>query len=249
MQKRKGALAWLLVGVLALTALSLFADDKLDNNNQSGNVSSQAKTLPYFNKIIAVGIGNVYIKQGKEQSLSVKTEAALLPLISANVEDETLRLDFKGAQDHSRAEINYYLTIKDLNSIQSLTSSTIFIEEGIETDSLTLEIKSFGEMNVKLNVKKLVANIEGAGTIKAHGTATSQEIQINGAGEFLGTDLKGDNIAVRIVGTGIASVKPNSKLNITIPKEGTVRYCGQPSISKEVSDKAVIEILPENLCK
>lgn len=219
------------------------------NSNQSGKVSSQPKSLPYFNKIVAVGIGNLYIKQGKEQNLAVKTEVALLPLISATVEDETLRLDFKGANEYPRAEINYYLTIKDIKSIQSLSSSIIFIEEGIETDELILEIKSFGEMNVNINVKKLIAKIEGAGKIKAHGNAALQEIQINGTGEFIGIDLIGDDIDVTIDGTGIATVKAGHHLKISIPKEGTVRYCGEPSISKEVSATAIVEVVPKNLCK
>lgn len=220
-----------------------FAEDN------SGKVSAQPKSLAYFNKVVAAGIGNVYIIQGKDQSLAVKTDADLLPLISATVEDETLTLDFKGAAEHSRAEINYYLTIKDIKSIQSLTSSSIFIDEGIETDELFLEIKSFGEMTVKLKVKQLTAKIQGAGKIRARGNSASQDIQIIGAGEYLGTELKGDDVAVDIQGTGVATVNANNNLKINIPKEGTVRYCGKPNITKEVSAKALIEPAPENLCQ
>ncbi len=243
------SLIWVLAGLLCLCSFPAYPEDPPQNKEGSGNVSTQPKTLPYFNKIIAVGIGNLHIKQGKEQSLSVKTDAALLPLISATVDEKTLRLDFKGAQENSRAEINYYLTIKDLDSIQSLSSSTVFIEEGLNTNELTLEIMSFGEMNVNLNVKKLIANIQGAGKIKAHGTANTQEIQIKGAGEFIGTELKGEDVAIDIQGTGIATLNASKTLKITIPKEGTVRYCGTPTLTKEVSAKAVIETSPENICQ
>lgn len=237
-------LAWILLMLWVMIPAPLFAE-----NSSTGKVSAERKSLPYFNKIIAAGIGNVYITQGKEQNLAVKTDADLLPLISATVEDETLTLDFKGAAEHSRAEINYYLTIKDIKSIQSLTSSSIFIDEGIETDELYLEIKSFGEMAVKLKVKKLTAKIQGAGKIRAKGNSTAQEIQVVGAGEFLGTELKGEDVEVDIQGTGVATVNASGTLKISIPKEGTVRYCGKPNITKEVSDKALIEASPENLCQ
>lgn len=248
------------IGALSAFSFSVLADTPNTSNgssgsngsngsNAAGSVSSKPKSLPYFNKIIAKGIGNLYITQGKEQNLSVKTDAAFLPLISATVDNDTLYLDFKGAEEHSQAEINYYLTIKDIQSIKSLTSSTIFIEEGIETDELILEIMSFGEMNVKILVKKLTANIQGAGKIKAHGTSIQQNINIIGTGEYIGTDLKGEIGNINIQGTGVATVNINKTLKITIPQEGTVRYCGTPEVSKEVSSKAIIEVAPGNLCQ
>lgn len=244
-----------LIGFLSLTSFTVSAEESGSNSNSSnssnaeGKVSSKPKSLPYFNKIIAKGIGNLYITQGTEQTLSVKTDAAFLPLISATVDDETLYLDFKGAEAHSQAEINYFLTIKDIKSIKSLTSSSIFIEKAIQTDELTLEIMSFGEMNVNISVKKLTANIQGAGKIKAHGNSNQQDINIIGTGEFLGTDLKGEVANINIQGTGIATVNINKTLKITIPQEGTVRYCGTPEVAKTVSNKAIIEASPGNLCQ
>lgn len=254
----------IIIQILLLTSFSVsfsaLAEDNVNTNNITNtntantndnavNKATQSKSLPYFDKIVAVGIGNLYIKQGKEQNLSVKTDAALLPLISATVEDKTLFLDFKGAAEHQRAEINYYLTIKNVNSIKSLTSSTIFIEEGIETEELNLEIMSFGEMNVKLDTKQLTAKIQGAGKIKAHGKSSIQNITIIGAGEFLGADLKGEDVEVNIEGTGVATVNASKTLKIVIPKEGSVRYCGMPTITKEVSEKAQVGVSPENLCQ
>ena len=75
-----------------------------------------------------------------------------------------------------------------------------------------------------------------------------QEIYILGAGEFLGSDLKGDSVSVNISEAGAAKVYSENNLKIEVPKDGTVRYCGSPSISKEVSDKAVIEQLSRKDC-
>jgi len=239
-----------------------WADDNANSENKESSVKpsqtgtqtvtqpgAQTKILTHFKNVVLSGLGNLYIRQGKEQGLSVKTEAELLPLISAVVEDDTLKLDFKNAAEHSRAEVNYYLTIKDISSVISYSSSTVYIDEGIETNTLTLEIKSFGDMVVKINVDKLIAKIEGAGKIRASGSARVQEIQITGAGEFVGNDLIGQKASIDIEGTGVAKIKAQDSLNIKIPKEGTVRYCGTPNISKEVSAKAIIEALEVGQCK
>lgn len=223
---------------------------KTDQTSQSAHSgqTSQEKMLPNFNSVVLSGLGNLYITQGRNPGLIVKTEAELIPLISATVQDNTLHLDFKNAEDHSRAEVNYYLTVKDINSIQSYSSSTVFIKEGIETNSLTLSIKSFGDMIVTVKVNNLIAKIEGAGRIRAAGSATTQDIQIAGTGEFMGSELNGQKGSVLIEGSGIARVNVSDALSIRVTKEGTVEYCGKPNLAKALSAKAIVQPLDNSLC-
>lgn len=220
----------------------------LETTNSSGK-NTQEKTLPNFNSVILAGLGNLHIRQGRDQGLVIKTDAELLPLVSATVDNNTLRLDFKNAEDHSRAEVNYYLTVKDINNIQSYSSSTVFIEDGIETNNLTLEIKSFGDMIVKIKVNTLVAKIEGAGRIRASGIANLQDIQITGTGEFMGNELSGQKASVLIDGTGVARINVTDALTVRILKEGTVGYCGNPNLSKTISTKGVVQVLDDSFCK
>jgi len=213
------------------------------------NVATQSKTLQYFSKVVLSGIGNLYIKQAKEQSLVVKAEPSVLQRVKAFVKEETLFLDLQGASEHNRVDLAYYLTVQDIKNIQSFSSSTVFIEEGIKTDELTLSIKSFGEMNVNVNVGKLIVNIEGAGKIRARGFASEQAIDINGAGEFVGNRLLSDKVAINIMGAGVAKANASDQLIIKIPREGSVKYCGQPSITKDISRQGIVEPLDMGECR
>lgn len=232
---------------LALSTTSIVTAQ--DETTKNDSKVAQSRTLPNFSRIVLSGIGNLYITQAKEQSLVVKAEACLLPNVQATVKDETLYLDFKKASEYSRAEVNYYLNIKDLTSIQSFSSAVVYIQEGLETEELTLEINNFGEMDVTLSVNKLIARIEGAGKIKAIGRADEQEVYIGGAGEFIGPKLKGRSVAVNITGTGDAKVDAQAELSATILGDGSVGYCDSPAVAKKVSGKGVVEPLSEKECK
>lgn len=234
---------------LILFGLSpLLTAEEQDTKTESNKVT-QSKTLPYFNHIVLSGIGNLHITQGKEQNLVVKAESYLLPNIQATVKDETLYLDFKEASDHARAEVNYYLTIQDLKSIQSFSSASVYIQGGLETNELALEINSFGEINAKLSVDKLIARIEGAGKIKVTGRAELQEIYIGGAGEFTGVALKGRSVLVNITGSGAAKVDVEADLSAMIVGDGSVGYCGSPAVSKKISGQGIVEPLSSKECK
>jgi hypothetical protein len=241
-----------LVTVQPLTAVAdpaEMAKSPKAGSSDPKNVASQTKSLQYFNSIVLSGVGNLYVKQSDEQSLVVKAEPAILQLVKAFVKDETLFLDLQNASKLERVELNYFLNIKDVKNIQSFSSSSIFIEEPIKTDELTLSIKSFGEMNVNLNVSKLIVQIEGAGKLKAKGTAVEQIVKIDGAGEFIGNTLKGEKVAINITSAGVAKANASNQLVINIPQEGTVQYCGQPSISKEISKNGKVEPLEDGQCK
>lgn len=245
----------IMVSALSIAPVQLSADsfDATKNSKVSAidskDVSSQTKKLQYFDTIVLSGMGNLHIKQSEEQSLVVKAEPAVLQLVKAFVKDNTLFLDLQNASKLEKVELNYYLTIKDIKSIQSFSSSAIVIEDPIKLDKLTLSIKSFGEMNVNLNVSKLIAQIQGAGKIKARGVAKEQIVQIDGAGEFIGNTLKGEKVSVEITSAGVAKTNASDQLLIKIPQEGTVQYCGQPSVSKEMSKDGKVEPLDESQCK
>lgn len=212
---------------------------KDDKKNQS---------LQPFKNIELSGVGNIYIKKSEKQEFTVEGDQKVLPLVSVYVRENTLYIDLKNASEQAESTVKYYLQVKDLKSINAYTSSTIFIDEAFETDELTISVNNFGEANVFLNVKKFTGKIAGGGKIIARGRAIEQDISIQGAGEFQGGKLLGDNAQLNMQGSGMSQVNVSNGLSVAITGEGTVKYCGKPTITKNISGKGTVTPAEPDAC-
>jgi hypothetical protein len=207
------------------------------------------KNLGYFNKINLSGIGDLYIKQSEEESFTVEAEDALLPLIKVYVKDKVLFLDLKDASSHTQANIKYYLTIKDIHNIDSFSSSTIYIPDGFNGDTLNISLNSLGEANIKVNVKKLNVKIEGGGKLLAKGLASEQNLTITGAGEFDGSQLLGKTGILALDGSSVAKTDVSDNLSVTASGDARIMYCGSPVITRQISGKGILTALDDKYCK
>lgn len=212
-------------------------NDKSKTKTERG---SQSKTLGFFNAVNLAGIGNLYIKQTLQPGFTVEADKDILPLVIVYVKDKVLYIDLKNATEHSSSKINYYLNVKDLKKIESTSSSVIYIQETFTTKELTLSVTSFGEANVDIAVDKFIAEIENGSKITAQNSAANQNISINGAGEYHGKKLRGKTITLDVTGSGIAEIGPSDKLDVTTSGDATIKYCGKPAITKDISGKGTI---------
>jgi len=243
-----------MIGV-GLWLLSLFpiagvaAEAKTDKKAASSKITAEKHNLEHFTMINLSGVGDLYIKQSDQENLTVEADDSLLPLIKVYVKDKTLYLDLKDAASHTQAKIKYYLTIKDIQDINSYSSSTIYIQEGFEGDKLNIALNSFGEANIKVNVKKFTAKIEGGGRIEANGFGPEQEITIVGAGEFDGSKFLGKTATLHVSGSGIAKVDVVGNVAANGSGEAKIMYCGTPVISRQLTEKSTLGALDEKECK
>jgi len=101
-----------------------------------------------------------------------------------------------------------------------------------------------GAANVKLtalDVDKLRIDLAGSGKIEASGRASSERVDIGGAGVFRGADLAADQVDVKVSGVGSVEVMAREKLNVRLSGAGTVRYRGEPKLSTRIDGAGSIE--------
>ncbi|HXH54844.1 MAG TPA: head GIN domain-containing protein [Gammaproteobacteria bacterium] len=239
-----------LVLLLCFVQAPLFADDAAKKTDDAKADGSATKTipkkqdLPHFDTIHLSGVGNLYIKQTDQENFTMEAEEALLPLIKVSVKDKTLYIDLTDASKHLKANIKYYLNIKTVNSITATGLTNVFIPNGLQTDALKLSMSGFGsEAHININVKQLIAKVEGGAKVEAKGVADAQVIEIHGAGDFDGTKLAGDTATVSINGSSVAKTNISGKLSVDVSGDAEVKYCGKPDIAKEISDNGKISRL------
>lgn len=236
----KGGSFFVMLLISLLTPLQLIA--------HSDPMVSEKHELAPFNSVDFSGIGNLHITQSDKQGLTVEAPENLLPLVQVYVKEKTLYIDMNSTNLTTPVTLNYYLSIKELTNINSFGSSTILIPDGLKSNALNLSLSNFGEANVNVTVKKLTVNIEGGSKVDAKGIASEQIISIMGAGEFNGNKLSGTNATVNISGPGIARINVSDELNINLLGEGSVKYCGNPSLNKQISGAGVVMPLGDSAC-
>jgi hypothetical protein len=200
----------------------------------------QFKNLPKFDSVDLGGVGDLYIKQTDDEGLTVSAEDALAPLIKVSVSNKILYLNLADAGNHTQAKIKYYLFVKDLKKISANTASSIFIPGGFKSDSLQVSLSGLGEAEMSMTVKTLDVRIDGGSKLIATGTADTQKIVIDGAGEFNGVKLTGKSADVKVSGSAVAKTYILGSLNVRASADSIVKYCGHSTLTKEVSEHGFV---------
>jgi hypothetical protein len=182
----------------------------------SGNVQSETREVSGFDSVEFSGAGKLTIEQSGTESLSVRADDNLLPMLTSEVAGTTLKLGLKpGANLPDATDITYTVTVKQLKGVDLTGAGEVTLTR-IEGTALT------------------VAN-GGAGQVTASGRVTSQTVNLSGVGAFNGRDLVSEDADVTVSGTGSATVNASRSLKATVSGVGSVQYVGNPKVTQDVS--------------
>jgi hypothetical protein len=201
------ALALLAVGSV-VTACSATAG--------SGQLATQSRQVSGFTGVELTGVGELSIDQTGTESLTVSAEDNLLPLLTSEVEGDTLILGKKpNTRIVTTKPITYTLTMKDITGLAVSGSGTINAP--------------------KLTTAALRIEISGSGVITTAGNADDQSLEISGSGRYLADGLTSKTTTAEISGSGTANVVASNALDVKISGSGTLTYSGNPQVSQTVS--------------
>ena len=201
------ALALLAVGSV-VTACSATAG--------SGQLATQSRQVSGFTSVELTGVGELSIDQTGTESLTVSAEDNLLPLLTSEVEGDTLILGKKpNTRIVTTKPITYTLTMKDITGLAVSGSGTINAPK-LTTDALRIEIS-------------------GSGMITTAGNADDQSLEISGSGRYLADGLTSKATTAEISGSGTANLVASDALDVKISGSGTLTYSGNPQVTRTVS--------------
>lgn len=201
------ALALLAVGSV-VTACSATAG--------SGQLATQSPQVSGFASVELAGVGELSIDQTGTESLTVSAEDNLLPLLTSEVEGDTLILGKKpNTRIVTTKPITYTLTMKDITGLAVSGSGTINAP--------------------KLTTAALRIEISGSGVITTAGNVDDQSLEISGSGRYLADGLTSKTTTAEISGSGTGNVVASNALDVKISGSGTLTYSGNPQVSQTVS--------------
>ena len=234
--------------------------------NGSGTVSTEAREVNNFDAISLENMGNVYITVGNTEKLTIEAEDNLLPLLTSEVENGTLKLDVvRGRNINPTKPITYNVTVRDLKNITLAGSGNIY-SAPLEAGQMTVMLAGSGNINLEeltskgLNVtiagsgnihvddittESVDATISGSGDIRIAGEAPKQELGVFGSGSYLAGNLQTETMDIDIAGSGSVTVWVTEHLNAIVNGSGNISYYGRPTIDHTDNGSGTLKSLGE----
>jgi hypothetical protein len=203
----------------------------------SGNVVTADRDVSTFDSVALLGFGRVIITQGDEESLTVETDDNLMQYIETKVRGGTLELGFTDDDLllNPSESIIFRLSLIDLTALDSSGAGKFEIEK-LATDRLEVTLSGAGDIAIdSLSATDLVVTVSGAGNVELAGQVKTQEIVLNGLGNYVAPDLESQTATVRVPGAGSVTVWVHDTLDVTISGAGSVEYFGSPHVTQDIS--------------
>jgi hypothetical protein len=205
----------------------------------SGNVVTEARQLPDFNRIHLKGSGKVILTGGEKAALEIKTDDNILPIIKTEVSDGKLVISHKNYNPRPTI-LHYFITATDLKGVAVSGSADITSDGKFVSETFSADISGSGDVRLELEVQRLESDISGSGSMRFSGKTNLLDASITGAGNIRALDMEARNVSLKITGSGNCEVNAFETLDVKITGSGDVKYKGSPQISKKVTGSGKI---------
>ncbi|MBN1976817.1 MAG: DUF2807 domain-containing protein [Anaerolineae bacterium] len=212
----------------------------------SGTIIKAEKDVSGFSGVTLAAVGNLIIEVGSTEELRIEVDDNLVQQYEVDVDSKMLTIALKeGAQVEPTEEVNFYLTVKELDTIVLTGAGNVEVESaGLQAGQFSVDLSGAGDITMAgLNADSLDVEISGAGSLEIEsGWVDEQTVILSGAGDYKAEGMQCGTASIEITGAGSATVWVVTRLEVAGTGTGTVEYVGKPEVSAEsISVKPVSE--------
>jgi hypothetical protein len=222
----------------AMTVPALAGDWSWGRSEQvqgNGNIKRQSREVRNFNGLAFSLPGQVEIRTGNSEGLTIETDDNLLPLIDTVVEDGTLKIRNKNRTNIRTRNLKIVVQTRGLDRL-ALGGSGSIDADRVQGSRLQFDVGGSGNIRVgKAEGESVSVSLGGCGELTVNeGAARSLSATIGGSGTIDMTRVRFDKASVTVAGSGDATLWIRDSLSMTVAGSGDVNYYGDPQVSKSV---------------
>jgi hypothetical protein len=202
----------------------------------SGNIKSETRPVGHFNGVAMSVPGNMELRIGNTEGLTIETDDNLLPLIETVVENGTLKVRPVRRNMHFETRrMRIVVTAKAIDNL-SLGGAGTIDADPLRAQKMHIDLGGSGSINVKgIESESLSVNVGGSGALKVSaGNVARLSVSLAGSGDIDLGRLQSIDASVNVAGSGETKVAVRDRLNVTIAGSGDVNYYGDPKVSRTV---------------
>ncbi|MYM83241.1 DUF2807 domain-containing protein [Duganella sp. FT50W] len=210
----------------------------------NGNIVKQNRDVGHF-RALTIGInGDVEIRSGNTEGVTVETDDNLQAMIETVVEGGTLRI--RTVRNNVRLDTRHMKVIVNARALEkmSIGGAGNVSADKLRGEKLTIDVGGSGSVNIdQIDSESLAVALGGSGNFKAAGNVERLQVSIGGSGRVQAGQLQSRDAVVSIGGSGQATVWTKKTLSVSVAGSGDINYYGDPQISKSIMGSGTIKRL------
>ncbi|RLD44441.1 MAG: hypothetical protein DRI89_03145 [Bacteroidetes bacterium] len=184
----------------------------------NGNVVSEDRNVSSFTSIEVNNSADIYITEGNSNTIIVKTDENILPIITTKVSDGVLKVS--NSKSFRSAEVlEVYVSMKNIDKLSSSGSGDIYCE-GVSGTDVYVRLNGSGDFKADFSVKNLELKLNGSGDAEVRGVRGALQIYISGSGDVEAEDLQLESCTMKMMGSGDIKLR-GSTAKLTVRQSGS----------------------------
>lgn len=195
----------------------------------NGKIITQTRVVDEFKGIDLSGFFNVVLTQGNEQSVKIESDENLLQYIKTVVKNNVLEVTTESGIEEFE-KLNLYITVKELNSIETSGATKITSENNFKSKKFKLSISGASEIKLNIETEEMNTDLSGAASIELTGHAASHIVDLSGAGNLEAENFETSKTVIDLSGAGSARINATKEIRGQISGIGSINYLNDPEI-------------------
>lgn len=221
---------------ILIIALALFTTScsSVMGIKPSGEITTEQKSVSGFSSLDVSSAISVHVRfSDTEEKVSIEANENLHQYIEVEKVGNELEIGLKNNTNiRGNAVIRVYITTKHLNSYGASGASSIFINDQIVNNNLTIDLSGASTFDADLNIQNLNMDLSGASTAKLSGHANNFSAEASGASTLKDYNLAINNLDIDLSGASNASLSVSNTLKLEASGASILNYKGSCSIEK-----------------
>lgn len=201
------------LALLPLLAALLTGCASSGSDEADGPTRTEQRELPHFSRIEVTGPVTLEVAVNAPLGVSVSGDRATLERLETEVVGQVLKIRLA---DRSAHPPGVQVGLPHLSSLVARSGATTRVS-GLQGGQVELALEGLGQLRASGSVLKLVARVDGAGTLDL------ERLSVRDAAD------------VSVRGAGRAVVTVSGALNATVNGDGDILYRGSPIVFADTS--------------
>jgi hypothetical protein len=198
------------------------------NVNGNGKVVKEERNISGFKGIAVHNAIHLYLNQGTTEKVTVEAEEEIIHHLYTEVTGGVLKIGIKGSVNNI-GEMNVYVTLKEINSLESGSAAKVECEGKIETGELKISTGSASSIKMDLKCDKLEIKSESASKIRITGTAQSLDTESSSASSLDLSELKAEKGEVEASSAASVKVQVTREIDAKASSGAGITITGNPA--------------------
>lgn len=212
--------------------IAFFITNSLLALSGTNEINSEKRSVEKFSGVsVSSGI-NLFISQKNFCELTVETSEKLMNKVMTRVESGILKVymsDFSSINNlFSRTSVNVYVSMNEINRIESSAGADIVSNGLITADKIKLEAGSGSDIKLEINADEIHISSGSGSDITVWGKANNLYANASAGSDINANDLKVKKCIVSVSSGSDIRVNVSESIDANANSGGDIFYTGNP---------------------